>query len=984
MMTVPGALVSSNLRSELRALQLATRPPIDDLFLMAHQPMVASGRTLGWWNVIRWVSFFGAPNGGHLVNVKLPSLRAIEVGTPGTVVWGAGWQGDGTTTYYDTRRTPTQLGMTANGVDAFLTSIVWVQTDLPGATSCCGATSPYTTGALRPRNGAVMGCWPAGVSQLTIPVSTGVGMCGCVANGGQAITMLKQAQQTTYPAPMPGVGTTTFRYGKSGAAAGFDPNQLAYGFAGPGISLDWASDMYRQMYNALTALGTWVPEPTFETVGPNDALVRDCLTLTPGAYQGRPYRVAQSPLHDGQEGYAKYSRTVVNLAYSSTPYAMTDADLGKELWCATSPAGPRTVNLPPATALNKYRRAIIRKADYTNDVLMTGGSTQTINRQFDVMIWVSTGTGWQSNNNWVPQRRIAGLSVPWDGSNNYTQTVANMAGGIIHPHPGNINRTVTLLPVSTAGIGTFAVRKMDSGTGTVTVTDGTTVYGVLHNKLDYIALSNNSGSWVVTTDFVDFGDQPLDRTTFDYYATTYDLANNIQMAAPNPSGTVHLLDPATIPNLSVQCVRNENGTFPTIVDAPGQGVLATMTGIYEWRVFQTQAGVWVDITTGNYPLDLGYVFPMSVCAARPWGTSLNPRQTKIKFSDFVWMPRALGPSPGVITAWAKKGNDTMGIIQLTSGPNAGNQCRTEFDTYELAMGELWTKMAWSLGYLMRNDPTLKWFDDTYRAAGWGVLDIADHMGYDTSGWEPYLADPTSLYTDVNINTGPVAHRAYFNANSASIFTQPAVSGQFYVTRNVIILGQGRLSDIINQPLYGVMWDCEAGDDRGPELFERTVRQGVRLAHAKGWKVFASGHPPSGSGVHSGWTKENANRILTSNFSLNDGMDERMDGWVIATNNSATSVAAMMADIQAQENFFRGPNDDLPIPYNRLITELRMGGNGQEIAADKVDALIAHRDANGMTECLWTPVYGAFGGFMSRPAAQRTAQYYRLPVVVPPS
>jgi hypothetical protein len=954
--------------------------------------MVQSAKALGWWSALTWVNFFGAPNGGHLINVKNPAQKLTAQGTPGTVTWGTGWQGDGVSSYLDTTRTPSQLGMSTDGTNCSLTSLVYSQTDIPGATTCCGSIGGgNNTGAIRLRSGAVMSVWMSGSSNITIPVQSGVGLAGVIIQTSNRGAAVKGASFTAIQAAVPALATTTFRYGKCGTSAGVDPNQLAYGFAGPGITTDQASDINNQTYLALIALGTYIPPPIFESVGPSSCFVRDVLTVTPGADNANVGRIATPPTTDGQQGYATYSQTVVQMGTpAGNMYTMTDADLDKELWINTGgDSGWIVVQLPPATSANIYRRAIIRKADYTNGGITTAGSSVSINRQYDVLIYVSTGTGWQANNNWVPYRRIAGNSVTWDGSNNYQITAADMARGYVNLHPGNVNCTVTLGLTTTMGPGNIFFRKMDSGTGTITFSGGV----VLTNKFDYCEfVSTGSGAWQSGTDFFDIGDQPFDSITHDYYCSTYDLAQNVEPAVGATNSTVHLLSASTLPANTVQVVRYSTvgaNTATVTVDAPGQGVLATMTALGDWRGFRVEGGLWVDRTSlPIWPLDLGYIFPIGNIQGRPW--SLNQyRQTKVPLWNFMWRNRGLGSVAGEIIAWDKKPNDTMGVMRLPATAPVGGTlaCGAEFDTYQLAMAASWIQAMYSLGYLARNDTTLLWFDDVYRATGWGWLDVADHMGYDTSAWAPYAGDPSTLYKDVNVNTGPIAHHAYFAANTVAAFPLRAVSGSYMVCRNNVILGQDpRFSDLkaMNvQPCVGVIWDDEAADSCPPDQFVRQVRGICRACHGKGYQVGFGGHVlGSGTATQSGWTVDNAWQLFSGPPNVYDGLNENLDYRIVITDNGPSSVAAMLALFDQQTNFLTGPNGDKPIPWSKMQFELRMGGNNQEISSDKVAALKTWRDQHGIFNGQHTPVYGAFGGFMTRTVQQRVAQLYNLPIVHP--
>lgn len=527
-------------------------------------------------------------------------------------------------------------------------------------------------------------------------------------------------------------------------------------------------------------------------------------------------------------------------------------------------------------------------------------------------------------------------------------------------------------------------------------------------------------------------------TDNSYTTDSNDLNVTLYATTGSVNKTVNLLS-AVGQNNKLQIVRKmDSGTGTINVNG------TILSKIYDIAIFVSDDTNWV-LTQDYPPIEASYpFFPADEYCIRPWGTAVRSTQTQTTLSEFVWMARGLGATEGSITAWAKKPNDTMGGITLSSGI----QARTEFNTYELAMAETWTKIAYSLGYQPRNDTTLTTFDNVYRAAGWGWLDICEYAGYDTSGWNSVVdgitisnvtnngslvrivtATPHGMTTgqpavingvigvqsangtynitriddytfdlqsstfisgssyisgglayNGTIDTGPVAHRAWFNYARDSIFTQNAISGQFKIARNKIILGQGRLADIRAnniQPVWGVRLDTEAADNRTPEQFVRTMRGIARLCHAKNYYLGSLSHSiAGGSGSYSGWRKSNANALFTAPNGV-DNINENIDRLVLISESSAASAEDMILKIQDQLNFLRGENDDLPIPYDKLEIELRIGGPGVEISEAYVDALKVLRDSHPFAGSWITPLYAQFGGEIARIPNQRLARFIGL-------
>jgi hypothetical protein len=848
-----------------------TQPP-DSKYLLAHHNFVRTGKDDGWWTTLTGIRFLNAPGtDGYLINVKSPLQRMTQVGT-GVQEAYYGWQGDGSTGYLDTGKTPTQLGMTA-GASPSITALVFSQSDIPGVYSACGATGGVNTGVVRLRAGAVMGVWGSSSLQVQAPVKSGRGLAGVVVNSATGGFIHKNGDKVAMLGTAASLATGTFRYGRGGSGSAYEPAMLAYGFDGPSVTEAQAASIEKAVRKALTALGTLIEDEPEVPISINNAFERS----DTGDWTGSIGRILQPPMSDTQENVTQYTRETAAVVFTADAYTTVVGDLYKTLRI-TSGAAAKTITLMSAVTAGSGALQVFRKIDRGVGVTTINGVI-ALDSEWDHAIFVSDGAAWvltQDYQNFlsVVTTSTSSSTFAW-AANNYDATTADLRRNI-HCYPGGTNRTVTILPAATAGSGgKLVVRKMDEGAGTVTF-NGV----VLSDMYDYASFSSNGATW------------------------TQDQ---------------------------------------TIV-----------------------------------PLEIGYIaFPATSLSIRPWGHAKYTRQTLITLDEFFWGTRGLGTTPGTITAWAKKPNDTMGGINLTNGFSG----RTEFDTYELAMGEMFVKAAYTLGYLAKDDTTLTTFDGVYRAAGWGWLDIATQFGYDVSGWAAYLGSASDLYTDVSINTGAVGHRAYFYDNRDTIFVDDAVNGQFKVTRNKILLGQGRLADIRTRgysPVGGITLDLEWADNRSPAQFVRSIRGLARLCHAKSYTLTTLSHAVhKGTGTYSGWRIENANALLTAAAGVN-GIDENIDLHVLITNSTAPTATAMTAEIVAQMNFFKGVDGTLPLPIDNLAIELRVGGTAQEIPVDYVTALRSLRSTYGFSHAWITPLYAQFGGDLERIPNQRLAQFLGVP------
>jgi len=168
-----------------------------------------------------------------------------------------------------------------------------------------------------------------------------------------------------------------------------------------------------------------------------------------------------------------------------------------------------------------------------------------------------------------------------------------------------------------------------------------------------------------------------------------------------------------------------------------------------------------------------YHFPLHYAVCRPW-TAASSTSTEVKCLELIWSDRALGPKPGVISDIPfKKGNDTSGVVTLKKGTG-----RTEFDSYELAIGAMLGRTAWTAGLLPFGDERCRWEG---KPMGW--CDWLELWGYDVSRWRAMAkesADVTkdpAFTRDALLDTGgAIVHHAWAVANAESLFTQPAFTG----------------------------------------------------------------------------------------------------------------------------------------------------------------------------------------------------------------
>lgn len=360
----------------------------------------------------------------------------------------------------------------------------------------------------------------------------------------------------------------------------------------------------------------------------------------------------------------------------------------------------------------------------------------------------------------------------------------------------------------------------------------------------------------------------------------------------------------------------------------------------------------------NFATDYRYG-PINQAVLRPWGEVAESTDTQVARWELIWSDRSLGPRPGVQTSWAKKPNDTMRRIVNTKG----EQCRTEFESYEKAIGSTLVKTAYSAGLRFRGDPSHP------DHKGWG--DLAEEWGYDVSAWEErWRKNPDDpIFTrDLPVDTGPIVHRAFCAdpKNVDAFFSHNAVDGVFKTSRDRVILGPGRLADI--KLARGFVIDHEHADDRSPELQLKFITEMSKIAHAKGLQLGASAHPPThGAGEHGGWTKENAFPIL------------QLLDWITLISPSETPAGGQRAFLQEQYDYFRGDRPESPEIARRFCVQIQIGGPGQEMSLADARTIREFMIEKGIPRCFLSNAYAMPGGPRSRAPNQVVAAFLGLPL-----
>jgi hypothetical protein len=341
-------------------------------------------------------------------------------------------------------------------------------------------------------------------------------------------------------------------------------------------------------------------------------------------------------------------------------------------------------------------------------------------------------------------------------------------------------------------------------------------------------------------------------------------------------------------------------------------------------------------------------FPLTYAVCRPW-TARESTSTKVKCLEIVWSDRALGPKLGVISDVPfKKGNDTNGIITLPSGKGTG---RTEFDSFELAIGAMLGRTAYSAGLKPFADPRCVWKGKPMGWCDWLAL-----WGYDVSPWRALAAKAAHVETDPIFTTdvdqdtgGVIMHRAYVAVHADELFTQPSYTGgTIFAKRNIVILGPGRVCD--DPKFAGFIMDLEHADGRPPEMFAESMEMWAHIIHsiknadgANRYIACTTGHElDSGTGKLAGWNSTTGHRVY-----------EALDlVCVNAGNPRGRNVAEHM---EAQLQILRGPNGNQPVDLKKVMLQVHIGMGGDQL---KMPDAIAVRE--------WLQAHPTIGGIFEAP------------------
>lgn len=348
-----------------------------------------------------------------------------------------------------------------------------------------------------------------------------------------------------------------------------------------------------------------------------------------------------------------------------------------------------------------------------------------------------------------------------------------------------------------------------------------------------------------------------DGDDHDSAAESLDAATDVMDAftAPTDVGiaeagsTCHIdVDPVNPGPPSVWCRFPDAGEAGTVID--GGALCFTSDSIHQvtpaappFRVLRFASSVLLSNVPNprSFPSTGAFSYPSEV------GESTQPHSESW---EYFWVDRGFGANAGDYTAtfagWKPNQwpQSSLDVKKIDAGPDGGAVlCGPTFSTFLKAIGSSAIRMMWSLGYAPRNDPDAAPLAAVLKSAlgvttstanpGW--LDVADAFGFDTSGWAPYLSNPTDLYTDTPIDTGAISHFAYVNANLDSLCTPmppelPAPPSSGYLPENVrgvldrVVLAKMRAVDMpTTSPIRGEYLDFEFDDHRGPDLVVGTVK-----------------------------------------------------------------------------------------------------------------------------------------------------------------
>ena len=993
-----GSLIPS-LESEIEAwaqAHVGRRP--DRVYLSALKTFVRQGIVSGWWNALTGIFLFNAPTvEGALINLKNPSHRATISGAMFHSPY-SGIASDGVSGYVDTGLTVPQLpGVTLNSH----TLLIYSQGDIPGATTGeAGAATGGANWGMRCRSNVVMSIWSNSINLVANNVTSARGLNGFVRNdSGSGFTV---KNDTTVPWVNTAVTFPSSKvyFGRLGASSSFSTNQLAFGFYGGALTKDQCANLYLACSTFLQSLDTLVPNDEPDSPTPNCFAYETLYDVTPSLAVANAsnngsgaIRLVTTTPHGCTSGdrvtvgnvggiSAATGRWEVNVINSTT------IDLVGSTWSGTYTSGGSVITIEILIAGVPASDAITNLNVYTStskDVTWSSTSslsvTNATNNAGKIRLVVTahglstgdqvvvSGVGGVSaaNGTWVitviDSNTIELNGSTWSGT--YTSGGTVLKGNAYLTLVGDLGRTLKVTtgidikairmysPV-TAGTGALQViQKMDRGTGSVTILDLPTPI-VLSKQYDIAILVSDGTNWISTPGYA--------RIQAGY------------IGFPQTSGYTRAWGGAALStrtNIDIwDFLWGDRGLGPVEGEVTAwakkrndtNGAITTTLGVgcgIEFNTYDLAAGA----TLVKQAYSLGYL-PRN-------DTTLTVLNGVYRAEGWGWLDIADYYGYDT-TGWAQyvDAGDTAALttdINIETGPvmhwkyasYKNQQTFAVSNAINNGSGLIRIVTATPHGATTGDTVIVRGIGGVPTATGSWVVTVIDSTTIDLVG---STFGSSSFISDGSVITG--INRA------DTLFDRIAVTGTFQVARDIIILGQGRISTFSSA--HGVLIDCEMDDDRPPEHFEALMCSLAELCHAKGYKFGISAHQiNTGSGVHMGWTKENANRILT-----------RPDSGAADFLNIIMSFSPPNGDqaawLQGQLDFLRGPNDDLPIPYNKLMLQLGIGGPGQEMKRSY--AQIAHDLVvnNKMRGYIIVPIYATRGGALSREPNQVVATLLGLP------
>jgi hypothetical protein len=282
----------------------------------------------------------------------------------------------------------------------------------------------------------------------------------------------------------------------------------------------------------------------------------------------------------------------------------------------------------------------------------------------------------------------------------------------------------------------------------------------------------------------------------------------------------------------------------------------------------------------------------------------------------------------------------------------------------------WTALANLPAIDMAQLSQAGWQMPTYRYSGSGQLRYLQLVylvsgGPMTAGTITTNAPLDAFRLQGNANLGTCSPWGYWHANaSATLFPHGARNGATRTCYDSIILGQSRLCDLHNVPLWGFAVDCEMDDDAGPVRFQARVQRWVDIVRATGFKIYLGMDPiVGGAGARVGMTKDNANDVAQLVDFVNIGI------------SSNPPNGDQLTFINNQIDVYRGPDGDLDPPVAHLMMQLSIGNPVMKSAYIAVAR--SRQDELGITTQVITPTYATLGGPSSRDVNQAIIQFCQI-------